>query len=103
MRLGLVLFAALVGLAQTGSDYQHSIEKWRAQREADLKADDGWLTVVGLKWLKEGENRVERVGVVTLKNGTAWFNSQKSGAVELKPDTSGTPTVIALGRISFHV
>ena len=33
------------------------MEKWRAQREARLKADDGWLSVAGLFWLHDGANR----------------------------------------------
>src|SRR5450631_1467805 len=35
-----------------------SYDDWRAQREAALKADDGWLTVAGLFWLKDGYNTV---------------------------------------------
>ena len=34
------------------------IDKWRSEYEARLKSEDGWLTVVGLYWLKEGKNTV---------------------------------------------
>ena len=37
--------------------YVASVEKWRQDREAKLKSDQGWLTVSGLFWLHEGENR----------------------------------------------
>jgi uncharacterized protein len=37
--------------------YRASVEKWRRTYEASLKSDDGWLTVAGLFWLHEGENR----------------------------------------------
>ena len=37
--------------------YIVQIEAWRAERLASLTADDGWLTVVGLFWLRPGENR----------------------------------------------
>src|SRR5215831_801612 len=37
--------------------YQQSLEKWRQDYEADLKKDFGWLTVSGLFFLHEGENR----------------------------------------------
>ena len=40
-----------------GTVYRQQIEAWRRQREERLKADDGWLTVVGLAWLKPGVNR----------------------------------------------
>src|SRR5205823_103260 len=37
--------------------YRASVEKWRQNYETSLKADDGWLSVAGLFWLHEGENR----------------------------------------------
>ena len=37
-------------------DYATGIETWRAERETRLTADDGWLTVAGLFFLREGEN-----------------------------------------------
>ena len=39
------------------ASYRQEIEAWRVKRESNLKADGGWLTVAGLFWLKEGENR----------------------------------------------
>ncbi|MGI8432062.1 MAG: DUF1684 domain-containing protein [Chthoniobacterales bacterium] len=44
--------------AAAPSDYVQSIEKWRHDEEADLKKENGWLTVAGLFWLKEGVNTV---------------------------------------------
>jgi uncharacterized protein (DUF1684 family) len=37
--------------------YRQSIEKWRSNYQAELTSDTGWLTVCGLFWLHEGENR----------------------------------------------
>jgi uncharacterized protein len=31
---------------------------WRAQREQQVSAPDGWLTLVGLEWLKSGVNSI---------------------------------------------
>jgi uncharacterized protein len=31
---------------------------WRAQRAQELSAPDGWLSLVGLEWLKPGKNKV---------------------------------------------
>ena len=53
MRFCLTL---LIALALPQPSYRAEIETYRAEREAQLKADDGWLTVAGLFWLKEGEN-----------------------------------------------
>ncbi len=49
--------AAVSGAAGAGAnDYADEIETWRADREARLKADDGWLTVSALYFLPEGES-----------------------------------------------
>lgn len=37
--------------------YRASVEKWRADYEADLRSDHGWLIVAGLFWLHDGENK----------------------------------------------
>lgn len=36
--------------------WKQQVETWRAQREKELAAPDGWLTLVGLEWLKPGVN-----------------------------------------------
>jgi uncharacterized protein len=53
--ISVLAFACLV--SASGSSYRQSVEKWRHDYEGFLKADDGWLTVSGLFWLHEGENR----------------------------------------------
>ena len=52
----LVFTLAAAELSHDG--YVHQVEQWRAKHQAKLAAPDGWLTVVGLDWLKEGDNRV---------------------------------------------
>jgi uncharacterized protein len=37
--------------------YVQEIETWQQKRIATLTKPDGWLTLAGLFWLKEGENR----------------------------------------------
>jgi uncharacterized protein len=37
--------------------YRNEIQKWQQDRLASLTKDDGWLTLVGLFWLNEGENK----------------------------------------------
>jgi uncharacterized protein len=55
----LVMVACLGAVAAVGDDrYRDVIERWRQKREADLKANDGWLTVSGLFWLRPGETRI---------------------------------------------
>jgi uncharacterized protein (DUF1684 family) len=52
--------------------YQQEIMKWRENRRTRLMGDDSWLTLVGLQWLNEGENKIATppdVGTVTLDKG----------------------------------
>lgn len=42
--------------ADAEAAWRNQLEAWRAQREHDLAAPDGWLTLVGLEWLKPGFN-----------------------------------------------
>jgi hypothetical protein len=60
--LGIVTLVAVVAAGVTvawaaDASYAASVEKWRQKREANLKSDDGWLTVSGLFWLHDGDNR----------------------------------------------
>jgi uncharacterized protein len=60
--LAIVTLVAVVAAGVTvawaaDASYVASVEKWRQKREANLKSDDGWLTVSGLFWLHEGDNR----------------------------------------------
>ena len=36
--------------------WQRETQLWRAQRAASLKAPEGWLSLIALGWLKEGDN-----------------------------------------------
>jgi uncharacterized protein (DUF1684 family) len=69
---GVALFAATA--------FQTGIAEWRSQREARLKADDGWLTVAGLFWLHEGGNTFGKdpANNIELPDGPA-----KAGVFEL--------------------
>ena len=42
---------------ETEAEAHEDIEAWRTKRIADLKQPDSWLTLAGLYWLDEGENR----------------------------------------------
>jgi len=115
-------------LAATAPDYPREIEAWRAQREARLRAEDGWLSVVGLSWLKEGANTMgsargsavmlpmsapARVGVLELSGASVTARIDPGVVVtlddapvtvrELKPDTSGKPDMLALGALRVQV
>jgi len=110
------------------ADYRRSVEDWRAQREATLKADDGWLTLVGLFWLDEGPNRVgsasdaeialplgsaaPSVGTITFRHKAAVFapapgadvriNGKPAGTQALRPQP-GDYDVVTTGSVTMFV
>ncbi len=62
---GPLLLLALVGCAQQGDpslsdsrQYNRDLERWRAQRIAQLRAPDGWLSYTGSGRLKAGSYRL---------------------------------------------
>jgi uncharacterized protein (DUF1684 family) len=109
--------------------YAQEIQQYRVARLAELKSDSGYLSLTGLFWLKEGENKFgsdpaneiilpkERVspvaGVFVLKNGIvrleAPANSNLTAAdkpatsLELKSDADDNPTVLRLGSLSLQI
>ncbi len=104
------VFILLSVLFAMNPDYRQSIEQWRARQEASLKSDTGWLTVAGLSWLKEGRNEIEmppgapKPGVFEMKGGKVTFLPAEGGApVAMQPDSSGSPTIITRGPVSFFV
>jgi uncharacterized protein len=54
--LAMAIISLAASLFSEGPAYRDSVEQWRHNYEAKLRADDGWLTVSGLFWLHEGEN-----------------------------------------------
>jgi uncharacterized protein (DUF1684 family) len=58
--VAIIGFTAILsaGLVSAETSYRQSIEQWRQNYEAGLTSDTGWLTVSGLFWLREGENRL---------------------------------------------
>ncbi len=120
----------LAHVTPSEAGYADEIAAWRAEREAKLRADDGWLTVAGLFWLKEGPNRVGSASdndvvlpapapahalSIELRDGVARYALEMgvSGATvagqpapaagELRADSAGEPTLLSFGAVSLHV
>ena len=86
--------------------YAQELSQWQQKRWADLKSETGWLTLVGLFWLKEGENKFgsdaandiglsdkqlnAHAGIFALRNGVVKLDASQSGFTGLpstvKPD-----------------
>jgi uncharacterized protein (DUF1684 family) len=96
-------------------------ERWRAQRLERLRAEDGWLTLVGLYWLEEGESTVgsapeadvvlpaglpARVGAITLRGREARFTPAPGvdlPATVLRDDAQPDYDVLRLGTVRFYL
>ena len=113
MKFWTVSLLAVAALAADPNYAQH-VEQYRARREASLKQDDGWLTVVGLFRLKEGNNRVgsgeaneialpspvaAHVGKITFSKGQAIYYADGRPGTILRPNVD----VITIGAIKFFM
>jgi len=57
--LALLLFLGGVRDVHAGSDdpsWGRQLQQWRIDQAASLSAPEGWLSLVGLEWLKPGDN-----------------------------------------------
>jgi len=54
----LILVFAVTLIASGQIAFTADTQKWREQHETEIKAEDGWLTVSGLFWLKEGTTTI---------------------------------------------
>ena len=97
LRTWVLVVLPLVVLAQTSFEIEN--RKWRQEREAKLKAEDGWLTVAGLFWLKEGTNSV---GAGSKQNIVLPRNSAPAnvGTLEL---ANGVVTLKVADGVNVHV
>lgn len=95
------------------------VEQWKANRDKRLRAEDSWLTLIGLHWLNEGENDValnkpEAPHVKLARNGNAVvLHADAPMTIAGKPvkgdvplfndaDEKG-PTIVQMGSIRFNV
>jgi uncharacterized protein (DUF1684 family) len=127
---GVALTALLIAApAVAQSDYHEEIESWRSNRVDGLTGEDGWLTLVGLFWLEEGESSIgsdeastirlpedkapDRVGSIWLRDGKAVLEvdpevpvlheGAQVESLELADDSEGAPTLFRLGDLSAYL
>jgi uncharacterized protein (DUF1684 family) len=110
--------------------YEDEIERWSAARLARLTGPGGWLSLVGLHWLRPGANTIgsdpgcavvlptgkapPQVGTLEVDDDNAVVLRAIPGAglthdgrevteLALRDDAEGDPTVIGLGSLRLHV
>lgn len=92
--------------------YENDIKAWQTNRIERLKKEDSWLTLVGLDWLKEGDNSAP-AGTVSLAGGKVTYNPTEDATIDGKPvsgsvslladaDENG-PTIVRTGTKQFNV
>lgn len=108
-------------------EHARQIEEWRAQRSERLRAPAGWLSLVGLDWLKPGRNTVgsasgndiviasapAHLGTVTWSDGKvvieladgvdASIDGERRTTAELLDDSNPKPTLVAFGTTHFYL
>jgi len=110
-------------------NYEKEIHDWQTHRAERLKAEDGWLSLAGLYWLQEGENRFgsdranDRVifpariaadaGVLTMKDGHVTLDAHTPMTIGGKPVAATTPllddsdpngpTIVQIGTVRFQI
>src|SRR6266404_5141863 len=111
------------------TQYRKEITAWRAEHEAELKAEDAWLAVVGLFWLKDGKNTIGsgpgydveltenfkpgKFGEIDFKDGKAVLtvssrvdarvNGNAIKQIELVSDENSKQTIVKTGSQSFYL
>lgn len=108
--------------------YTQEVETWRAQRVARLTTPDGWLSLIGLHFLKDGDNTIGsakdndvvlakgpahlgkvvvaadgRVNVELSAAANAKIDGKPAMAGELRWRSEGRPSVVSTGTVSFFV
>ncbi len=118
--------AAVVDVAT----YKNDIQKWQSSRLASLTKEDGWLTLVGLFWLNEGENKFgsdpgnpivlpkdkappiagslwlenDRVRLAARPGVEITVDGKSATVLDLKDDNDeGGPTILKLGPLLINV
>jgi uncharacterized protein (DUF1684 family) len=113
----------------SSSSYQESILDWRRKLEASLRAEESWLALAGLFWLREGVMTVGsdpasdltlpagsapgRVGTVGLEGGRvtlrispgveATVDGEQVGQVQMMSDRDGSPTRLRVGSVTMII
>jgi uncharacterized protein len=110
-------------------EYKKEIDDWHSKRVSNLKKETGWLNLVGLYWLKEGENTFganelndivfpvdkapEFIGKIVMKDSIittiinkdvkVFMNKNPIKNIVMSPDISGEPTVLNINSLRWFI
>jgi uncharacterized protein (DUF1684 family) len=136
---GLLIIIAILALAagctsgsqkeEIDTGYAAKIKTWQQKRLQGLKKKDGWLSLAGLFWLKEGKNtfgsdksndlviedvkapahigtffwKKEEVRFVASEDETVLHENKRVSELKLGNDMRGKPTVLNCGSLSWYI
>ncbi len=94
--ISLIVAAAFAADTQPPADWQSGLLAWRAEHAKNLQAPNGWLSLVGLDWLKPGDNSVgsDAANVIKLKSPAPpnlGIVRLGNNSIELLPPNGGYP------------
>jgi len=98
----LALLAMLTQLAPAVDNpddqapWQHDLLEWRAKRATSLQAPEGWLSLIALGWLQEGDNTIgsaddSRVQIAAKVPPHIAVVRLEKGALQLRAPAGGFP------------
>jgi uncharacterized protein (DUF1684 family) len=110
------------------SAYLNEINHWHQRRIENLKKENGWLNLVGLYWLKNGENKFgsaadndivfpdnapKHIGTFILEDSIVTFqtlpevkvlfNDLVVDEMQMQNDLTENPTILKLGSLRFFI
>jgi uncharacterized protein len=110
------------------SKYIAEVKTWHSKRIENLKKENGWLNLVGLLWLKDGENKIgsgknndavfpegtpQFIGTIVLKDTLAeievakginvFCDGKKVEKMKLHADTQGKAEVLSLDSFRWNI
>jgi uncharacterized protein len=111
---------AQTAVTSAESEWRADLDQWRERRAREIDAPDGWLTLVGLDWLKPGVNSLgaaadnqiqvhaqapDHIGLLTVSNKTVQLLSPAGGfppdlKIDGQPAREG-PLVVAGAKPSI--
>src|SRR6266403_5442249 len=80
----------------TPDSWQRDLLAWREKRAANLQTPEGWLSLIGLEWLKEGDNSVgsaadNKIQIAKAPAHLGIVRLEKGGAMRLLAASGGFP------------
>ena len=103
--------AVEVETAQPQQPWTQDLAAWRTHREQELAARDGWLTLIGLEWLKPGvntfgaaqDNQIQiraqapaHIGMFTVSGKAAAGKAPSAPIVQLLSPSGGFPADLTI-------